>query len=84
MSWRVSPWIYPVWDSLCFLDLTVSFPMLGKFSAIISSNIFSGPFSVFSFWDPYNVNIVAFNVVSVVPETVLISFILFSLFCSMQ
>ena len=25
--------------------MTVSFPMLGKFSAIISSNIFSGPFS---------------------------------------
>ena len=21
MSWHVSPWIYPVWDSLCFLDL---------------------------------------------------------------
>ena len=25
--------------------LTISFPMLGKFSAIISSDIFSGPFS---------------------------------------
>ena len=21
MSWDVSPWVYPVWDSLCFLDL---------------------------------------------------------------
>ena len=29
----------------------ISFPVLGKFSAIISSNIFSGPFSLFSFWD---------------------------------
>ena len=27
--------------------LTISFPMLGKFSAIISSNIFSGPFSLY-------------------------------------
>ena len=27
--------------------LTISFPMLGKFSAIISSNIFSGPFSFY-------------------------------------
>ena len=44
MSWSVSPWIYPVWNSLHFLDLTISFPMLGKFSTIISSNIFSVPF----------------------------------------
>ena len=29
--------------TLCFW-LTIPFPMLGKFSAIISSNIFSGPF----------------------------------------
>ena len=28
--------------------LTISFPMLGKFSAIISSNVFSGPFSLSS------------------------------------
>ena len=34
----------PVWDSLCFLDLSISFPTLGKFLAIIYSNIFSGPF----------------------------------------
>ena len=36
------PWVYPAWDSLCFLDLvTISFPMFGKFLAIIFSNIFS-------------------------------------------
>ena len=28
--------------------LTICFPMFGKFSALISSNIFSGPFSLFS------------------------------------
>ena len=44
MSWHVSPWNYPVWDSLRFLDLTISFPILGKFSTIFSSNIFSVPF----------------------------------------
>ena len=22
VSWHVSPWLYPVWDSLCLLDLT--------------------------------------------------------------
>ena len=32
--------------------LTISFPKLGKFSAIISSNIFSDPVSLLSFWDP--------------------------------
>ena len=25
MSWGVSPWVYPVWNSLCFLDLGGSF-----------------------------------------------------------
>ena len=41
MSWRVSPWIYPVGDSLCFLGLIDYFLLvLGKFSAIIFSNIF--------------------------------------------
>ena len=32
--------------------LTISFPTLQNFSAIISSNIFSGTFSFFYFWDP--------------------------------
>ena len=35
---------YPVWDSFCLLELTISFSMLGKFSTIISSNISSYPF----------------------------------------
>ena len=42
--------------------LIISFSMLGKFSAIISSNIFFGSFSL-SFWHPYNVYVGAFNVV---------------------
>ena len=45
MSQHVPPWVYPIWDSLRFLDLSAFFLMLGKFSAIISSNIFSGSFS---------------------------------------
>ena len=44
--------------------LTVFFPMLGKISAIMSSNIIFGPFSLFSFWDStYNANVHAFNIV---------------------
>jgi len=44
VSWHVSSWVYPVWDSLCLLDLTISFSMLQKFSTIISSKDFSYPF----------------------------------------
>ena len=70
VAWCGPPWVYPAWDSLCFLDwVSVSFPMLGKFSAVTSSNIFSGPFpSLFSFWDPYNVNVDAFNIVPEVSD----------------
>ena len=51
--------------TLCFLDhVTVSFPVFGKFSAIFSSNIFSVPSSLFSFWNPYNVNIDLFKIVT--------------------
>ena len=44
MHLGVSPWVYPVWNSLLLLDLTISFTTLGKFSSIISSKIFSYPF----------------------------------------
>ena len=37
--------VYPVWDFLGFLDFgVISFPILGKFSTIISSSIFSWSF----------------------------------------
>ena len=54
--------------------VAISFPMLGKFSTLISQ-IFSHSFlSLFSFWDPYNVNVCAFNVVLEVSQAVFISF----------
>ena len=45
------------WLGLCtsWIWLTVYFPTLENISAIISSNIFSGPFSLFFSWDPYHV-----------------------------
>ena len=63
VSWCVPPWVYPSWDSLCFLDLVDYFlsHIFLDLSAIISSNIFWSPLS--SFWDPYNANVGAFNVV---------------------
>ena len=49
--------------TLCFLDLVdYSFPMLGRFSAIISSSIFPDPSFLFLL-DPYNENVGVFNVV---------------------
>ena len=55
-------------------------PILGKFSAIVSSSIFSGPFSLFFFRDPYDVNVGMITVVPEVSWIVSIIFILFSLF----
>ena len=49
VSQCVPPWAYTSWDSLCFLDLVDYFlSQLGKFTAIISANIFSDPFSFYS------------------------------------
>ena len=77
MSWRVSPWIYPVWDSLCFQDLINYF--LSHIREVFNYNLFKyflSPFLFlfFFFWDPYNSNVHAFNVVPEVSETVLNSF----------
>jgi len=45
VSYGVLPWIYPIWDLWGFLDwVAISFSILGKFSTIISSRIFSWPF----------------------------------------
>ena len=56
--------------SMVFFPI-VSFSMSGRFLAIISSNIFSGPFF---FWNPYNVNVGVLDVVPEVSLTVLLSF----------
>ena len=53
--------------------MAISFPVLGKFSAIISS-ILSCLSFFFFFWDSYDLNVGAFNIVPEVSEVVLISF----------
>ena len=40
VSWCVLPLVYPAWDSLCFLDLIISLPMLESFQ-LLSLQIFS-------------------------------------------
>ena len=45
----VPPWVYPAWASLCFLVLFDYFlSHVREVSAIISSNIFSHPFPLYS------------------------------------
>ena len=76
MSWSVSPWIYPVWDSLSFLDLGDYF--LPHFREVFNYYLLKYFLMVFLlvlfFWDSYDSNVGAFNIVLEVSEIVLISF----------
>ena len=57
--------------------LTIFFPMFRKFSVIISSNSFSGPFSLSLFLlGPYSVNVGLFNTDLEISKAVFISFFL--------
>ena len=75
MSWCVSPWAYPVWYSLCLLNLT------GYFRFHVGEIINYNPFKnflihflfLFFFWDSYNLNVGAFYMIPKVSETVLSS-----------
>ena len=81
MSWCVSSWVYPVWDSLCLLDFIGYFRF--HVGEIFNSNLFKNfliPFlSLFFFWDPYNSNVGDWSQRSLKLSSVL--FILFTLFC---
>ena len=76
MSWGVLPWVYPVWDSLDFLDLGGYFlPHFREvFNYYLLKYFLMVFLFVFFFWDPYDSNVVAFNIVLEVSEIVLISF----------
>ena len=50
--------------------VAISFPILGKFSTIISSSIFFMTFLFVFFWDAYDSNVGAFNIVLEVSEVV--------------
>ena len=76
MSWGVLPWVYPVWDSLGFLDLGDYF--LPHFRDIFNYYLLKYFLMVFLFvfffWDSYDLNVGVFNIVPEVSEIVLISF----------
>ena len=81
----VPPWVYPAWVSLCFLDLLDYFiSHVGKvFNYYLFKYFLGSILSHFSFWDSYNGNIGAFNVVPDISSVVLISshsFLLFIFF----
>ena len=84
MSWGVLPWVYPVWDSLGFLDLgDYFFPhFMEVFNYYLLKYFLMAFLSVFFFWDSYDSNVGAFNTVLEVSEIVLISFNSFLFFLS--
>ena len=59
VSWLVSPWLYPMWDTFCFLDLINYF--ISHVKEVFSYNLFKNflrPFLyLFCFWDPYTSNV---------------------------
>ena len=58
MSWGVSPWVYPIWDSLGFLDLGDYF--LPHFRDVLNYYLLKYFLMVFLFvfffWDSYDSN----------------------------
>jgi len=76
VSWGVSPWVYPVWDSLGFLDLGDYFlPHFREvFNYYILKYFLMVFLFVFLFWDSHDSNVGAFNIVPEVSEIVLMSF----------
>ena len=76
MSWSVLPWIYPVWDSLGFLDLGAYFlPHFREvFNYYLLKYFLTAFLFSFFFWDSHHLNFGDFHIVPEVPEVVLISF----------
>ena len=76
MCWGVSPWVYPVWNSLGFLGLDDYFlPHFREvFNYYFLKYFLMAFLFVFFFWDAYDSNVGAFEIVPEVSEVVLISF----------
>ena len=76
MSWGVSPWVYPVWDSLGFLDFDDYFlpHFMEVFNYYLLKYFLKVFLFIFFFWSFYDSNVGAFNIVPVVSELIFISF----------
>ena len=70
---------FVLYGTLCFLHLIDYFlSYVGKISNYNLFKIFLIPFIFLFFWDLYNSNVGAFNIVPEVSETILFCFVLFS------
>jgi len=81
VSWGVVPWVYPVWDSLGFLDLGGYFREV--FNYYLLKYFLMAFLFVFFFWNSYDLNVGAFDIVPEVSKVVLISFNSFFLSASL-
>ena len=84
MPLGVSPWIYPVWDCLGFLDLGYFLPHFREVFNYYLIKYFLMSFLFVFFWNSYDLNVGAFNIVPEVSEVVLISFNSFFVFSSLS
>ena len=86
MSWLVSPWVSPIWDSLCLLDLIDYF--LFHVGEIFKYNLFKNFLILFLFLfifrNSYNLNVGVFDIVLEVSETILRFFLFFLLYSALQ
>ena len=84
MCLGVSPWVYPVWDSLHLLDLIDYF--LFHVGEIFNYNLFKifliPFFFLFFFWDPYNSHMVHLKFSQWPLRLSSVLFILFTICCS--
>ena len=76
MSWDSPPWVYFLWRSLHFVDLSewFLFHVREVFSCYLFEYFFCPFLFLFSFWHPYNTDVGAFNIVPEFSDTLLISF----------
>ena len=76
MSWGVLSWVHLVWDSLVFLNFGGYFlhHFREVFSCYLLKYFLMAFLFVFFFWDFYDSNVGAFNIIPEVSEVVLISF----------
>ena len=70
-------WVYPVWDSCASWTWLFPFHVGEIFNSNLFKNVLLSFLFLFFFWDPYNSNVGAFDIVPEVSETVLSSLSLF-------
>ena len=68
----LAPWVYPVWDSLGFLDLGGYFREV--FNYYLLKYFLMAFLFVFFFWDSYDSNVLVFSIAPEISGVIFISF----------